>query len=260
MLKGSVMAACLGITLAFSPSPMASPFYHRPACISRAAAPAFCIFPPSSGSVLGLVSTSGVVSAASSRRGGLLSLKAVAEGKGVANVGVVLLAGGVGSRMKAGMPKQFMVLKGKPMLMHSLELFLSLDGIKSITIVIAPEYRDMFDDIVAKDSRIRSLTLSPFPVPRLLPLLLSPVTLSPGRREVSPLFYPLSSPLFPLPSPLFPLPYRINKTFRSFSSLSISLPLPHLPLHCPTLTLPSAPPKPALPRLARRGRTLSSMG
>jgi len=56
--------------------------------------------------------------------------------------------------MKAGMPKQFMELKGKPMLMHSLELFLALDGIQSITIVIAPEYRDMFDDIVAKDSRI----------------------------------------------------------------------------------------------------------
>jgi 2-C-methyl-D-erythritol 4-phosphate cytidylyltransferase len=40
------------------------------------------------------------------------------------NVGFVLLAGGKGSRMKADMPKQFLELKGKPILKHSLELFL----------------------------------------------------------------------------------------------------------------------------------------
>jgi len=70
-------------------------------------------------------------------------------------VGVILLAGGVGSRMKAGKPKQFLELEGKPMLMHSLDLFRGLEGVDSITIVIAEEYRDMFDDIVKKDDRIR---------------------------------------------------------------------------------------------------------
>jgi hypothetical protein len=73
----------------------------------------------------------------------------------VDNVAVILLAGGVGSRMKAGMPKQFLELDGKPMVMHSLELFLKLDGVSSLVIVIAEEYRDMFDDLVATDSRIR---------------------------------------------------------------------------------------------------------
>ena len=161
MMKGAIMAACLGCTLAFSPSPIASPFRHHSACISRSAAPASCISSTSSQPVPFLGLSSAAKSLPSSRRGGIVSLRAVAEGKGVANVGVVLLAGGVGSRMKAGMPKQFMELKGKPMLMHSLELFLSLDGIQSITIVIAPEYRDMFDDIIAKDSRIRCLPSPP---------------------------------------------------------------------------------------------------
>lgn len=44
-------------------------------------------------------------------------------------VSVILLAGGVGSRMQADRPKQFLNLRGKPVLMHSLDLFLSLTGI-----------------------------------------------------------------------------------------------------------------------------------
>ena len=46
-------------------------------------------------------------------------------------VAAILLAGGVGSRMKADRPKQFLELEGKPVLTHSLDLFLSLDGIET---------------------------------------------------------------------------------------------------------------------------------
>lgn len=46
------------------------------------------------------------------------------EAVDMANVGFVLLAGGKGSRMKANMPKQFLELRGKPVLQHSLDLFL----------------------------------------------------------------------------------------------------------------------------------------
>ena len=53
----------------------------------------------------------------------------------VDGVAVVLLAGGVGSRMKADRPKQFLELNGKPVLRHSLELFMRLEGINSITVV-----------------------------------------------------------------------------------------------------------------------------
>lgn len=82
-------------------------------------------------------------------------VKSARTGDVVEDVAVVLLAGGVGSRMKAGMPKQFLELEGKPMLMHSLELFLRLEGVSGITIVIAEEYRGMFDTFVVKDKRIK---------------------------------------------------------------------------------------------------------
>jgi len=46
------------------------------------------------------------------------------EAPAMSDVGFVILAGGTGSRMKANMPKQFLQLRGKPVLQHSLELFL----------------------------------------------------------------------------------------------------------------------------------------
>jgi hypothetical protein len=55
-----------------------------------------------------------------------------AEKSPVQGYSVVLLAGGVGSRMKAGKPKQFLELRGKPVLQHTLDLFLDLDGVKQV--------------------------------------------------------------------------------------------------------------------------------
>jgi 2-C-methyl-D-erythritol 4-phosphate cytidylyltransferase len=46
--------------------------------------------------------------------------------------------------MKAGMPKQFLMLRGKPVLSHTLELFLGLDGVTQVVLVIAEEYRAQF--------------------------------------------------------------------------------------------------------------------
>ena len=45
-------------------------------------------------------------------------------GTDLSDVGFVLLAGGTGSRMKANMPKQYLTLRGMPVLHHSLDLFL----------------------------------------------------------------------------------------------------------------------------------------
>ena len=64
------------------------------------------------------------------------------EGCTIDNVGVVLLAGGTGSRMKANMPKQFLDLAGKPVLQHTLELFLSLDGITQVVLVLGKEFQE----------------------------------------------------------------------------------------------------------------------
>lgn len=59
------------------------------------------------------------------------------------DVSVILLAGGVGSRMKADRPKQFLELMGKPVLQHSLELFLSL-SVQQVVLVLDEAYRDDF--------------------------------------------------------------------------------------------------------------------
>ena len=82
----------------------------------------------------------------------LLSVRAMAENV-VDNVAVVLLAGGVGSRMKAGKPKQFLELEGKTILRTSLDIFLGLKGVTSISVVLAEEYRDQLADVAASDPR-----------------------------------------------------------------------------------------------------------
>lgn len=76
------------------------------------------------------------------------------------NVGFVLLAGGTGSRMKANMPKQFMELKGMPVLHHSLDLFLNklpavcekagLKGPPVVALVLDPKYQPEYQPIVDK--------------------------------------------------------------------------------------------------------------
>ena len=76
------------------------------------------------------------------------------------NVGFVLLAGGSGSRMKANMPKQFLELKGMPVLHHSLDLFLNklpaacekagLKGPPIVALVMDPKYQPEYQPIVDK--------------------------------------------------------------------------------------------------------------
>lgn len=72
------------------------------------------------------------------------------------NVGVIILAGGKGKRMKAAMPKQFLPLLGKPVFLRSLDVFQSMTGVvSSIVIVLDESYREDFAAVVAADPRIR---------------------------------------------------------------------------------------------------------
>lgn len=75
------------------------------------------------------------------------------------DVGFVLLAGGTGSRMKASMPKQYLPLRGVPVLHHSLDLFLEklVDHCKSsgdasppenVVLVMDPKYQPEYQAIV----------------------------------------------------------------------------------------------------------------
>lgn len=53
----------------------------------------------------------------------------------------ILLSGGVGSRMRNSIPKQYMLLAGKPMIMHVLEKVDSIGAVKKVIIVCSDEYK-----------------------------------------------------------------------------------------------------------------------
>ena len=59
---------------------------------------------------------------------------------------VVITAGGVGRRMKVGIPKQFLDLDGKPILLRTIELFTSLDLPLEIVLVLPPSHIEMWKE------------------------------------------------------------------------------------------------------------------
>lgn len=58
----------------------------------------------------------------------------------------VLLAGGIGARMGNRTPKQFMLLKGKPVALYSFNVLLSSNDIDEIIVVCAKEYQYLFQN------------------------------------------------------------------------------------------------------------------
>lgn len=57
---------------------------------------------------------------------------------------VILLAGGVGSRMKSPTPKQVILLRGKPIAHYSLDVFLSMPETVEVIVVCEPSLRCHF--------------------------------------------------------------------------------------------------------------------
>lgn len=71
------------------------------------------------------------------------------------DVGVILLSAGVGKRMGANIPKQYIKLLGLEIALHSLDTFLKCD-VAEIAIVCAEEWQHIFKDHLAKKGEIRS--------------------------------------------------------------------------------------------------------
>ena len=65
---------------------------------------------------------------------------------------VILLAGGVGKRMQTDIPKQFIVVEGRPILVHTAERFQCNPQIESIVIVCVAEWIDNLRSLVEKYS------------------------------------------------------------------------------------------------------------
>lgn len=62
-----------------------------------------------------------------------------------AAVSIVLLAGGVGKRMGAAIPKQYLDLKGQPIATYSLETFAKMREVGEIVIVCGADWRNIFE-------------------------------------------------------------------------------------------------------------------
>lgn len=68
----------------------------------------------------------------------------------------MIIAGGVGARVGGAIPKQYIKIKGKPVLAYTMEAFEKLDAIDAITIVCQEEYEDTIWEM-AKEHGITKL-------------------------------------------------------------------------------------------------------
>jgi len=64
----------------------------------------------------------------------------------------IIVAGGSGRRMKAAIPKQFLLLEGRPVLMHTVERFSTFDPLISIIVVLPAEHHALWRQLCAEHS------------------------------------------------------------------------------------------------------------
>lgn len=64
----------------------------------------------------------------------------------------IIVAGGSGRRMKSAIPKQFLLLEGKPLLMHTIEKFHSFDSDIEIILVLPPEHHSLWRGLIREYS------------------------------------------------------------------------------------------------------------
>lgn len=60
---------------------------------------------------------------------------------------VIIVAGGSGIRMGGKLPKQYLELLGKPLIVHALEKFLLFDPGMEVVVVMAPSHREHWETI-----------------------------------------------------------------------------------------------------------------
>src|SRR5579885_3214881 len=62
-------------------------------------------------------------------------------------ISVILVAGGKGLRMGTSIPKQYLPLGGKPLILHSFHLFTEIPEVREIIIVCEEEYQTLFPQL-----------------------------------------------------------------------------------------------------------------
>lgn len=63
---------------------------------------------------------------------------------------VILLAGGIGKRMKSAIPKQFIEVDGKPIIVHTIENFQENSQVEKIVVVCVKDWIEHVKDLVEK--------------------------------------------------------------------------------------------------------------
>ena len=68
---------------------------------------------------------------------------------------IIITAGGIGKRMGSSLPKQFILVKGKPILMHTIEKFYHFDPTSQLIITLPDEWKSYWEGIISEsDFRI----------------------------------------------------------------------------------------------------------
>lgn len=63
---------------------------------------------------------------------------------------IIITAGGIGKRMGGTLPKQFMLVQGKPILLHTLEIFHDYDASAQLIITLPNDWMDYWKELLAK--------------------------------------------------------------------------------------------------------------
>lgn len=81
------------------------------------------------------------------------------EKKSILNPGVIIVAGGSGTRMGSGVPKQFRIAGGEPLLARSINTFAAALPTARIVVVLPAAYIDYWRDLSARFNVARHITV-----------------------------------------------------------------------------------------------------
>ncbi len=73
---------------------------------------------------------------------------------------VIVVAAGSGSRMGGELPKQYLQLQGKPVIVHTLERFRRFDPEIKIVVVLSPAHKELWGDLAVAYDICKGLTLT----------------------------------------------------------------------------------------------------
>ena len=79
--------------------------------------------------------------------------------KEMEKINIIITAGGSGLRMGADLPKQFLLLKERPILFRTVEFFASLPVATAIYVVLPPLYIDFWNELALKHNMLVPCTI-----------------------------------------------------------------------------------------------------